>query len=364
MDEKIYQKYCELVSKTVIPTGLSKDEMLLLKKPLVDFVVQHTPRQLYKFRACNERNIDAFRNQQIWFGTGSQMNDDFDARLYCDKAWLSNAWKAQIDDDGKLRVIKEYQRQGTIPPHIQKLFNSDILSILNANATTMDWDRLNAETIAIVEKLINVQLPFIDQAEQTSMKITSFSEDISSPYMWGHYADNNSGFALAYDFRNAVYNEQNLPISELYPIIYSDELLNATYFLGYLMQYTIASVIANLSGFPMTVFYSVIDNFIRCPDLFMQIKCLIHKSKLWDKEKEWRMTLARTDPHIKNAFVIKRPCAIYLGRKIKDTSELILRNIAYKQKIPVYKMTIDDTSKEYRLNAVRQKNTTKQLLLQ
>jgi len=64
------------------------------------------------------------------------------------------------------------------------------------------------------------------------------------------------------------------------------------------------------------------------------------------------------------AFIIKKPCAIYLGRKIKDTNELILRNIAYKQKIPVYKMTIDDTSKEYRLSAIHQKNTTKQLSLQ
>lgn len=108
MNEKIYQKYCRLVSNTIIPTGLSKDKMFLLKKPLVDFVIQHTPRQLYKFRACNERNIDAFRNQQIWFGMGSQMNDDFDARLYCDKSWLSNAWKAQVTDDGKLRVITEH----------------------------------------------------------------------------------------------------------------------------------------------------------------------------------------------------------------------------------------------------------------
>ena len=364
MDAKVYQKYCELVSKTVIPTGLSKDGMLLLKKPLVDFVIQHTPRQLYKFRACNERNIEAFRSQQIWFGTGSQMNDDFDARLYCDKAWLSNAWKTQITDDGKLRVIAEYQKQGAIPQQIQKLFNSDILSVINANVRNMYWDKLNAETISIVEKLINVQLPFIDQAEQTSMKISSFSEDISSPYMWGHYADNNSGFALAYDFRNAVYNEQNLPVSELYPIVYNDELLDATYFLGYLMQYTIASIIANLSGFPMEIFYNIIDNFIQCPDLFMQIKCLIHKSTLWDREKEWRMTLARTASHVKNVFIIKKPCAIYLGRKIKDTNELILRNIAYKQKIPVYKMTIDDTSKEYRLSAIHQKNTTKQLLLQ
>ena len=62
-------------------------------------------------------------------------------------------------------------------------------------------------------------------------------------------------------------------------------------------------------------------------------------------------------------LLLKKPCAIYLGRKIKDTDELILRNIAYKQRIPVYKMAIGDTSKEYRLNAIRQKNTAKQLLL-
>ena len=98
----------------------------------------------------------------------------------------------------------------------------------------------------------------------------------------------------------------------------------------------------------------------------MQTKVLLHKFSSWAYEKEWRMTVSYDSPSYTTdqvANIWKKPCALYLGRKIKDTDELILRNIAYQQKIPVYKMEIDYKSDEYRLIPIQQRNLRKDLIL-
>lgn len=78
------------------------------------------------------------------------------------------------------------------------------------------------------------------------------------------------------------------------------------------------------------------------------------------------MTVNYNSPYYANdqtANIWKKPCALYLGRKIKVTDELLLRNIAFKQHIPVYKMQIDETSKDYELKPIKQSNTLKDLIL-
>ena len=51
-------------------------------------------------------------------------------------------------------------------------------------------------------------------------------------------------------------------------------------------------------------------------------------------------------------YIEKKPCALYLGRKIKTENECELRNIALRQNIPIYKMRIDPTDKKHRLQAL------------
>lgn len=78
------------------------------------------------------------------------------------------------------------------------------------------------------------------------------------------------------------------------------------------------------------------------------------------------MTVSYNSPYYatdQTTNIWKKPCALYLGRKIKNTDELVLRNIAYKQHIPVYKMEIDETSDKYELKPIRQRNTRKDLIL-
>lgn len=361
MKEKVYADYCKLLNETVIPSTMPSVDRNEAMRPLRNWIQKYTPKKLFKFRECTDRNIEAFRNQQIWFATGSLMNDDFDASLFCNKKWLLDSWQQNIDSDGILKQIKFLKQERDFPTSIKAKIDANILATSIANMNSIDWAQLNSEIVHVVGELINLQLPFIDQVEQTTMKISSFSEDITSPSMWGHYANSSTGFALAYDFRNGYYNEKYLPISTLLPVVYRSDRIDATFHAGYIMQYTIAKLIAAYSNFPNELFDQYVNTFIPCPDIFMQYKVLFQKSFDWAPEKEWRMTLSCSQLS-NSSSITKKPCALYLGRKISSTYELILRNIAYKQKIPVYKMTIDDASKNYALKPIPQKNTKKHLL--
>ena len=375
-----YSEYCSLLDNTTLPSYLSPEEQSELLKPLLNFVSKNTPSKLYKFRECNENNINAFRNQQIWFATAAKMNDDYDAILYCDKNKILTELNGLFDENGILIFLKTLKDNAPIPTKLCEIFGTQYVEnakTIVQNANDMAIKELSLMLKNYIENGFKAQFPFISESTQNAVKFSSISENINSPLMWGHYANNSSGFALAYDFRNNYYNEcshcNRLNIScktpksnALLPIVYKDSVLDTTDFARYLMQKTLTQLLfsrAQLSEQELSKILSTVT----CSDVYMQTKAIIHKYKEWEYEHEWRMTISYDSPSYaqdQTAYITKKPCALYLGRKIKDTDELILRNIAYKQKIPVYKMMINSENRTYKLNAVRQKNSTKQLLLQ
>ncbi len=379
MKEKDYEEYCKILNNIEIPSYLDEQAKLERMQPLNDWIIKHTPQKLYKFRACNENNITAFRNQQIWFATGSAMNDDYDAILYCDKKRILANLNAQFDKDGILSLLTMIKNGDKIPQILHDQFGESYITQISELLKSADKQLIMSISKyfkSILEAGITEQFPFISYATQNSVKISSFSENIYSPLMWGHYANNSTGFALAYDFRNNYYNEcpycdklgiacLNPKLNSIFPIIYDDKLFDATEYAKYLMQ----DMLTRKLIFELKVSEQLGNNILKalvCPDLFMQTKIITRKYNDWRPENEWRMTISYPSPSYandKSAYIWKKPSALYLGRKIKDTDELVLRNIAYKQHIPVYKMIIDDTSSDYRLKPIRQKNTPKQLLL-
>lgn len=374
-----YKEYSELLKSTVIPTGLNEQEVNKRLTPLIAWILNHTPQNLYKFRTCNENNINAFRNKEIWFATGSQMNDDFDALLYCDKEKILRDLNNLFDEEGNLKFLTYLKMVGDVPEIIKERFSKKYVDNANFklhNASDADIRELSLQIRMFMENGFTNQFPFIAQLEQNLVKFSSFSEDICSPLMWGHYANNSTGFALAYDFRNGQYNEcgtcerRGYTCSEpksnlLFPIIYEDKILNATDFARFSMQHAMTRRLFLNMGAPQPLFEQALAT-VECSDIFMQTKIILHKSKDWQPEKEWRLSVNYNSPFYltdKNACVRKSPSALYLGRKIKETDELILRNIAYQQQIPVFKMEIDENSDEYKLVPKEMRNSTEDLIL-
>lgn len=379
MKAEDYKEYSELLKNTIIPTGIDEQEKRRRLTPLIEWGYKHTPQNLFKFRACSENNINAFRNKQIWFATGAQMNDDFDALLHCNKEKILQKLNALFDEEGNLKFLTILKMLGDIPENIKGHFSKEFADTAISkmrNATTTEIKELSLQLKLFIENGFKSQFSFIPQLEQNLIKFSSFSEDICSPLMWGHYAHNSTGFALAYDFRDGQYNECATcgrrgytcfepKSSLLLPIIYEDKMLDATEFARYSMQYAMTKQLLLNNGIQEPLFGQVLST-VMCADIFMQTKIVLHKSKDWQPEKEWRLSVDYNTPNYltdKTTCVRKSPNALYLGRKIKETDELILRNIAYQQQIPVYKMEIDYGSDEYLLKPKEVSNTKEDLIL-
>ena len=96
----------------------------------------------------------------------------------------------------------------------------------------------------------------------------------------------------------------------------------------------------------------VINTIVPCPDEFMVTKVAIKKSNEWRPEKEWRLFFTTDDNSVireEHPHVIQKASAVYLGRKTSSINEKIIVDIAREKHIPVFKMTISNTSKTYRL---------------
>ncbi|MBD5131309.1 MAG: DUF2971 domain-containing protein [Clostridiales bacterium] len=379
MKEKDYAAYLRIIDNTFTPSTVTQSEQRDLFSPLANWLETHTPSKLYKFRECNENNINAFRNEQIWFATGAKMNDDYDATLYSDNKGILSDLHSLFDESGNLIFLQALKDGSSLPPTLYEVFGGQYIENAKQMISLAGEDGIKqiSSTIRLwAEEGFKEQFPFITQSVQNVVKISSFSERIGSPLMWGKYTNNSSGFALAYDFRNGKYNEcgqcKKLGVTcfdpktnLLLPIVYRDKRINATEYARYIMQLTFTQRI--LSNVPASKeFCEKVLSTVTCSDTFMQTKIVVSKFSDWDYEKEWRMTVSYNSPYYatdQTTNIWKKPCALYLGRKIKDTDELVLRNIAYKQHIPVYKMEIDETSDDYQLKPIRQRNTHKDLII-
>lgn len=54
-------------------------------QPMIQFIQNNIPNQLYKFRSCTEYSLDAFEKDEIWLANASLFNDLHDSLLFLDK---------------------------------------------------------------------------------------------------------------------------------------------------------------------------------------------------------------------------------------------------------------------------------------
>lgn len=357
------QAYREMIHSIVVPATLSHEEMLKRYQPFTDFLQVETPENLYRFRRCDERSIDAFDQDQLWFAPSYKMNDDFDALLYFDKERIKSGLKMFIDSDQVQAALQIFSQGGEVPASIQNLFSSEFVDTIRKNIVQMDHSAMNLainQFYAFFTRQVDINNIVVQQLVQKSIKFACFSTEIGSAAMWGYYADSGCGFALSYDFRNGDYTTCNTCTNGnqcsfykncfLAPVIYEDSRFDATEYATWLFQQeAIQKILTNQNALSL---YSIFQNMVPCPDLFMPTKILLHKANAWSHEQEWRLTCQCNSPDFNQqefSWAKKRPTAVYLGRKISPIYEKILRHIAIEKNIPVYKMQIQWNDSSYKL---------------
>ncbi len=250
---------------------------------------KHIPKSLFKYRTFDS-DSNALRNLEkdtVWLADPSTFNDPYDC-------------------------VHTFQ--------VERLMNFDKINQLKAAVFQSLAEDKKAEIEAAITQTLNEE--FSDIIRQTtksiasSFKLCSFSERLDSTLMWAHYADYHQGFCVEYDF--ACLPDTDLQKRFLYPVIYTDTLLNAT------------------------EFYSKSLNGEKANNLFLSCAALC-KAKDWSYESEWRLIFANATLESAQSYPVPKPKAVYLGAKVDEHNKRELIEICDSKCIPVFEMCLDQT---------------------
>ena len=333
-ENAVRDKFKEILDSTVIRNYDSPDENNAKIKTFCKKVQELKPKSLFRYRNYNNDTVEAFKNDLVVSSKPADFNDPFDCLIQVDPDDIINEI-TNPKNRWKLQKWLDYN------PKLVEIIPKKNLKRINALLTMKDTTYFNFIQKRMPQFRKHV-LQVIKQAKgflRTYPHIACFSETPTSPPMWAHYADLHKGFVLEYDCKDyftPCLNCKNTCIFRhyelLYPVIYTKTRFNAKDFFSSYWSHVI------LMNAPVNV-------FIPKDDELAIYKTLIHKSKDWEYEKEWRIiSHCEAYPMIK-----QRPIAIYLGAQMEDSNKNHLIQIAKKLKIKRFIMDIDITSPEYKM---------------
>lgn len=352
--------YQSMLENTHLWSNQSVMEQENSLSPLLEYVHQNTPKKLFRFRDCSERSFDAFYRDQIWTSSGDTMNDDFDARMFFRIEELEEWIEKQNAIKSFEELLRFESKTGEIPQNIKMILPN--IELLLQQTRTMPKEKF-AEIEAKLKNILvggcgSYRERLIQAVQQTSI-FACFSSTITSPLMWGHYANSASGFAIAYNFKDHALFDDDGSFSrqyncELFPILYTNQRFDATDYAKNMWLYHIILLGLQING--LTYNTNLLFQLLPPIDQFISKKIALYKSKDWAPEKEWRLFINSNNPNDrdkKHIPVPKRPCALYLGRKISSINEKILKSIAEEKNLPIYKMEVVNDHNGYKLHPKR-----------
>lgn len=358
-------KYKELLEKTIVPSTLSQEEQKNVYADITEYINKCMPKKLYRFRGCNERSFGALFRDELWFTSGSEMNDDYEARIYYDKDKIHQWIHSLINGQGNLKVLEQLRMMQNMPSGMENIIpNAPHVFELIKNLPENVVQQTSKQFLQHLNHNLEKGLERITNIIQSSVKFACFSRNIKSDMMWGHYAANSTGFALEFKFEGNqsfvgsvdMFGQVKSSCS-LFPILYGSERFDATEFAVYLFKVDMLMNALAMQNIPYNMQW--INLIVPCPDLFAASKLALNKSNEWKPEKEWRLFLTNLNNEGNNKkydCILLKPSAIYLGRKISELNEKIIKDLVKDKEIPIFKMYIDDQSNNYKLKYYRIKS--------
>lgn len=336
--------FAKMIEDIRLGSDTPKEEFDRIFSPLLQFINSNLPEQLFKFRGCTEYSLDAFEKDELWLSKASLFNDLHDSLFFFNKAEILSSVEKMFSSGAIFSMIESI-KQGQLPdPALQ-----DLLVNLFSSFDAKQLNDIALQSLSGFSAFLDQRFYSAKDGIRENTKMVCLSESIKSPLMWAHYADNNRGFALGYDFRNNEITQcsncsnrscSDMKFATIYPVIYSDKRFDATSFgQWHVQQYLNAQM-----GIPTEKDFS---------DSFLFAKAALHKSNDWAYENEWRIICSTPNQSIesKDRYPIKkRPVAIYLGCHIPDIYRKMLIHIADDKGIAKYQMYVKDYSSKYELD--------------
>lgn len=262
----------------------------------------HIPKSLYKYRTLDDFTLDNIESNTVWISDINTLNDPFEGGLFFDQ---SEIFRHFFSTNHFINGFKSKFGVDIPELELEKILKSEdpffsYSKYCESNKIKVDIDK--EKQFTEIEKLYRE----INKYTKNQVRIFSLSERNDSILMWSHYAMKHEGICIEYEC-----NDFDKYRAFLQPIYYSDKL--------YKIQKT---------------------NDISPQNALM---ASLYKSKDWQYEKEWRLTILSNLNTNNNLLEAPIPKAIYLGMRYDYNNpykKKQLIRICKEKNIKVFQMKI------------------------
>lgn len=327
----------------------------------IDYLCASIPRYLYKYRVCNENNLNSLKNRKAWFSNPSTWNDPIDATVKYNLAKDLKDLEDNFDDyvvKFAFTFINKYidsfckQKKFVEADVVKKVYYSCF-----KGEERINYDKIVEKLKPVVgekpamqiavkaEEAFNMVLSddfktkvlsglnnfagFNDIKDKCIMY--SLSETYNNNHQWAMYADGGKGFCIGYEIIPKSNHEISL-LTCLVPIYYGDKKeIRLTRILDECVEY---------GARPESL-----DDLIsqESENLFISMHT---KNIEWNGEQEWRFCLPLVEAK-SNLVDFDFARVLYLGDKIDEDWKRELIDIARMQKLKVYQRKLDKMKSDW-----------------
>ncbi|MGE7689645.1 DUF2971 domain-containing protein [Lysinibacillus sp. NPDC097214] len=282
---------------------------------------ENIPLSLYKYRAVDDYTLSNLKDDLVWCSRADTFNDPFDSGVTKNisvhyeqaKKHLIKGFCAsyRLDYQPILEISKPLDLEST-----QK-FLINMLQEAGAEVPQNLIDKMHETVQSTLDGTIDLfenHLEKMNELFQKRVYASCFSEEPLSILMWSHYADNNKGICLEYNF-----SDIELPsylTYDIHPVRYTDSLIDLTLY-------------ENATHIRKALLAS------------------LNKSKDWEYEKEWRIAVDYSDnKDLGFSYEVTKPVSIIMGSRISDSDKQLVLDIAKDKDIAVKQVKEDKLNRK------------------
>ncbi len=339
-------EFKQLLENTFISIKGSKQDIYNGMVSFLNKVILNIPEHLFRYRKIDEHTINDLEKGTISVCKAKCFSDKYDSLIFVDaERELSKSRDASML--ALQRVLKGIKNKD---PQIRSDRASRLCYYIEQGMSDEQIidivfkEQIGKDLIEQSKVLKHRESRFRD-SEKTA-RIGCFTENVQSKFMWDHYANGYSGFALDYNLKELFIKSLNSNIpTYVFPVIYTDERPDLTIDEA---NYYVFSILDEKGKLNMLEpFRPFLDSNLLSPH-----KPFLYKDKEeYGHEREWRLLHYDekcTDDYmeIHDLGCLK---AIYYGPDIKKDDYEMLHQIALRKGIAEYKVSIDENSRKYSL---------------
>lgn len=120
MDEnnsQFKEEFKLLLEKTIFPEDINEEERSRKWSKIINYIIPHIPKKLYRFRAYNENNVNSLKDETISLIRPDLFPDIYDSLIYVDTKKIDSLIKEALDPNSISAFInhcREKKRSSTL----------------------------------------------------------------------------------------------------------------------------------------------------------------------------------------------------------------------------------------------------------